>query len=68
VDHLLGNNGLDNMCETIENLRDSCDYSANVSDCESVLNEITSVEFVLSLIMWCEVSSRVNRIPSLAKR
>jgi hypothetical protein len=51
---------LDNICEAIENLRDSCDDSANVSDCESVLQETTTIEFVLSLIIWYDVLSRVD--------
>jgi hypothetical protein len=50
-----------NICEVTENLRDSCDDSATVSDCESVLNEITTLQFVLSLIIWYVVLSRVNR-------
>jgi hypothetical protein len=60
---------LDNICEAIENLRDSCDDSATVSECELVLYEIINPEFVLSLlIIWYEVLSRVNRRSSLAKR
>jgi hypothetical protein len=49
---------LDNISEATENLRESCDDSANVSDCKSVLNEITTLEFVLSLIIRYEVLSR----------
>jgi hypothetical protein len=52
---------LDNICEATENLHDS----ATVSDCESVLNKITTLEFVLSLIIWYEVLSRVNRTSHL---
>jgi hypothetical protein len=55
---------LDNICEATEN-RDSCDDSATVSDCELVLNEITTLEFLLSLIMWYEVLSHVYRISHL---
>jgi hypothetical protein len=58
---------LDNVCEAIKNLCDSCDDSAIVSDYESVLHEITTLEFVLSLIIWYEVLSRVNRIDHLGK-
>jgi hypothetical protein len=44
---------LDNICEAIENLCGFCVDSATVSDCGSVLNEITTLEFVLSLIREC---------------
>jgi hypothetical protein len=43
------------MCEAIEN---PCDESATASDCESVLNEIETVEFVLSFkngVKFCNV-------------
>jgi predicted SAM-dependent methyltransferase len=59
---------LDSICEANESLRDSCDDSANVSYCKSVLNEITTLEFVLSLILWYEVLSRANRMLSFVKR
>jgi hypothetical protein len=56
---------LGNICEAIVNLRESCDVSATVSDCESVLKEIRTLEFVLSLILCYEILSHVNRISHL---
>jgi hypothetical protein len=56
---------LDNICEAIENLRDSSDDSANVNNCESVLNEMTTIGFVLSLIIWYEILFLVNGLNHL---
>jgi hypothetical protein len=50
---------LDYICEAIEKLCDSCNDSATVSDCEPILNEITTLEFVLPHIIWYEALSRV---------
>jgi hypothetical protein len=58
---------VDNICEAVVYLRDSCDDLATVSGCESVLNGIRTLEFALPLIIWYEVLSRVNRISHLSQ-
>jgi hypothetical protein len=55
----------DFSCEATGNLHDCCDDSATVSDCESVLNEITAPKFVLSLIIRHEVSFRGSKVSHL---
>jgi hypothetical protein len=50
-----------NTFEATENLSDMCNCTVTVSDSESVLNEITALELVLSLIIWYEILPLVYR-------
>jgi hypothetical protein len=56
------------IIEATENLRETCNYTVTSSASESVLNEITTVELVLSLIMRYEVLGIFNRMCSFGRK
>lgn len=43
----------------IETLKKDTEYSETLSDCNSVLNEMFTLEFIISFHMWYEILSRV---------
>lgn len=55
----------DDVVGCIESLKNQTDQSDTLSDCDSVLNEMLSLEFVISLHVWYELLSRVNVISKL---
>lgn len=55
----------DNVVECTENLKNQTEESDTLSDCDSVLNEMLSIEFIISLHLWYEILSRVNIISKL---
>lgn len=57
-----------NIIEATENLPDTCNYTVTVSNSESVLNDITTVDLVLSLITWYEALTFKTESVLYAKR
>lgn len=55
----------DEVIECIENLKNQTEQSDTLSDCDSILNEMLSLEFIVSLHVWYEILSRVNIISKL---
>ena len=55
----------DDVVECIENLKQQTEQSDTLSDCDSVLNEMFSLEFIISLHIWYELLTRVNTISKL---
>lgn len=55
----------DDVVECIESLKNHTEQSDTLSDCDSVLNEMLSLEFIISLHLWYEILSRVNIISKL---
>ena len=51
---------LDDVVECIGSLKNHSEESDTLSDCDSVLNEMISLEFIISLHIWYEILSRVS--------
>ena len=58
----------DDVVECIENLQHQTEQSDTLSDCASVLHEMLSLEFIISLHVWYEILLRVNVINKLWQR
>jgi hypothetical protein len=58
----------DNIYVASENLHDICDDPITVMGCESIFNDVTTPEFMLSLIIWYEVLCRVHGIVELCQK
>ena len=54
--------------EFIENLQHQTEQLDTLSDCASVLHEMLSLEFIISLHVWYEILLRVNVINKLWQR
>lgn len=55
----------DEVIECIEILKNQTVQSDTLSDCDSILNEMLNLEFIVSLHVWYEILSRVNMISKL---
>ncbi|GFX29450.1 retrovirus-related Pol polyprotein from transposon opus [Trichonephila clavipes] len=55
----------DDVIECVNELKNKTDDSETLSDCDAVLNEMFSFEFIVALHVWYEVLLRVNNISKL---
>ncbi|GFY10860.1 zinc finger MYM-type protein 1 [Trichonephila clavipes] len=55
----------DDVIECVNELKNKCDDSETLSDCDAVLNEMFSFEFIVAIHVWYEVLLRVNNISKL---
>lgn len=55
----------DDVVECIESLKNQTEQPDTLSDCDSLLHEMFSLEFIMSLHVWYEILSRVNIISKL---
>ncbi|GFX23778.1 zinc finger MYM-type protein 1 [Trichonephila clavipes] len=55
----------DDVIECVNELKDKSDDSETLSDCDAVLNEMFSFEFIVAMHVWYEVLLRVNNISKL---
>ncbi|GFU83061.1 zinc finger MYM-type protein 1 [Trichonephila clavipes] len=55
----------DDVIECVNELKNKSDDSESLSDCDTVLNEMFSFEFIVAIHVWYEVLLRVNNISKL---
>ncbi|GFV87648.1 zinc finger MYM-type protein 1 [Trichonephila clavipes] len=55
----------DDVIECVNELKNKSDDSETLSDCDAVLNEMFSFEFIVAIHIWYEVLLRVNNISKL---
>ncbi|GFW35835.1 zinc finger MYM-type protein 1 [Trichonephila clavipes] len=55
----------DDVIECVNELKDKSDDSETLSDCDAVLNEMFSFEFIVAIHVWYEVLLRLNNISKL---
>ncbi|GFX98266.1 zinc finger MYM-type protein 1 [Trichonephila clavipes] len=55
----------DDVIECVNELENKSDDSETLSDCDAVLNEMFSFEFIVAIHVWYEVLLRVNNISKL---
>ncbi|GFX69080.1 zinc finger MYM-type protein 1 [Trichonephila clavipes] len=55
----------DDVIECVNELKNKSDDTETLSDCDAVLNEMFSFEFIVAIHVWYEVLLRVNNISKL---